>query len=138
MSKKLITLRKIADREYESVNESGNKVLIDMYDGEEKQHQSPMELLLSALAGCAAVDAVLMMKKKRREILDFKVEAEGERKDGVPSSYEAIHLRFILTSPDATPEEFGKVIKLAVEKYCSVAYSLNSTITYSTLVTTVT
>lgn len=134
MSKRSITLKMIADREYESANATGNKVAIDMYDGEEKQHQSPMELLLSALASCASVDAVLMMKKKRREIQEFKVEAEGLRNDGVPAFYKSIHLKFILTSPDATQAEFEKVIKLAVEKYCSVASSLNSDITYSSMV----
>lgn len=124
----------IADREYKSVNPTGNTVAIDMYDGKEKQHQSPMELLLSALAGCASVDAVLMMKKKRREIQAFEVEAEGERNDGIPAFYKSIHLKFKLTSPDATQEEFEKVIKLAVEKYCSVASSLKSEITYSSFV----
>lgn len=125
----------IADREYESVNASGNKVSIDMYDGEDKSHQSPMELLLSALASCASVDAVLMMKKKRRQVQDFKVEAEGERNDGIPAFYKSIHMKFILTSPDATQEEFEKVIHLAVEKYCSVASSLKSDISYSAIVT---
>jgi len=135
MAKRSIILKMIADHEYESVNATGNKVLIDMYDGENKNHQSPMELLLSALASCASVDAVLMMKKKRREIVDFQVEAEGDRNEGIPAFYNSIHLKFILTSPDATQEEFQKVIKLAVEKYCSVASSLKSEITYSSLVT---
>ena len=134
MSKRSISLNMIADREYVSANATGNKVHIDMYDGEEKKHQSPMELLLSALASCASVDAVLMMKKKRREIQEFKVEAEGDRNEGIPAFYKSIHLKFILTSPDATQKEFEKVIKLAVEKYCSVASSLKSEITYSSMV----
>jgi putative redox protein len=134
MAKKTITLKMIADHEYESVNASGNKVSIDMYNGEDKLHQSPMELLLSALASCAAVDAVLMMKKKKREISQFIVEAEGDRNDGIPASYKSIHLKFTLTSPDATVEEFQKVTKLAIEKYCSVASSLKSEISYSSMV----
>jgi putative redox protein len=134
MSKRSISLNMIADREYVSANATGNEVHIDMYDGEEKKHQSPMELLLSALASCASVDAVLMMKKKRREIQEFKVEAEGDRNEGIPAFYKSIHLKFILTSPDATQKEFEKVIKLAVEKYCSVASSLKSEITYSSMV----
>ena len=132
MAKRSIQLKMVADREYESVNETGNKVLIDMYDGEEKMNQSPMELLLSALAGCASVDAVLIMKKKRREITDFTVEAEGIRNDGIPAFYTSIHMKFTLVSPDATEDEFQKTIKLAVEKYCSVASSLKAEITYST------
>ncbi len=134
MAKRTITLTMMADREYESVNATGNKVSIDMYDGQDKNHQSPMELLLSALASCASVDAVLMMKKKRRTVLGFKVEAEGDRNDGIPAFYKSIHLRFTLISPDAMLEEFQKVIKLSVEKYCSVASSLKSEITYSSMV----
>jgi putative redox protein len=121
-----------SDHEYESVNATGNVVGIDMLSGEEKNHQAPMELLLSALAGCSAIDAVLMMKKKRRNILDFKIEATGERNDGIPAYYTSIHLKFSLISPDAKLEEFEKVVKLSVEKYCSVASSLRSQITYST------
>nr|MBI1231746.1 OsmC family peroxiredoxin [Cytophagales bacterium] len=132
MSKKSIVLKMKSDHEYESVNATGNKVGIDMYTGEEKNHQSPMELLLSALAGCSAIDAVLMMKKKRKEVADFQIEAVGERHEGIPAYYTAIHLTFKLASKDATPEEFNKVVTLAVEKYCSVASSLKPEITFST------
>jgi putative redox protein len=75
-----------------------------------------------------------MMKKKRRGIQNLKVEAEGDRNEGIPAYYKSIHLKFTLTSPDATVEEFQKVIKLAVEKYCSVVASLKSDITYSSMV----
>ncbi|WP_460539356.1 OsmC family protein [Echinicola sediminis] len=131
MAKRNVTVTMKADYEYEAVNPQGNKVNIDMYDPEKKQHQSPMDLVLSAVASCASVDAVLMMKKKRRTVEDFKVEAEGDRDEGIPAYYKAIHMKFILTSPDATEDEFAKVIKLAVEKYCSVSSSLKSEISYS-------
>lgn len=120
-----------ADLEYESRNPQGNLVNIDMYDPEHKHAQSPMDLLLSALGGCASVDAVLMMKKKRREIVDFFVEVEGIRNDGVPAFYTDIELKFVLVSPNATEDEFAKVVALSVEKYCSVASSLKSNITFT-------
>ncbi|MDX5339644.1 MAG: OsmC family protein [Cyclobacteriaceae bacterium] len=130
-NKRNVTVRMKADLEYESRNPQGNVVQIDMYDPEHKHAQSPMDLLLSALGGCASVDAVLMMKKKRREIVDFFVEAEGTRNDGVPAFYTDIALKFVLVSPDATEEEFAKVVALSVDKYCSVASSLKSTISYT-------
>ena len=129
-NKRNVTVRMKADLEYESRNPQGNLVNIDMYDPEHKHAQSPMDLLLSALGGCASVDAVLMMKKKRRELLDFFVEVEGLRNDGEPGYYTDITLHFILVSPDATAEEFEKVVALSVEKYCSVASSLKSNITF--------
>jgi putative redox protein len=126
-----VTVRMKSDLTYESTNPQGNRVDIDMQDPELKQAQSPMELLLSALGGCASVDAVLMMKKKRRELLDFFVEVEGVRNDGVPGYYTEIALHFVLVSPDATLEEFEKVVALSVEKYCSVASSLSSKINFT-------
>jgi len=131
MAKRNVTVRMRADHEYQAVNAQGNTVEIDMYDPDQKKAQSPMDLLLSALGSCASVDAVLMMKKKRKTVEEFYVEAEGIRNDGVPAFYTAIHLKFVLVSPDAKEEEFEKVVKLSVEKYCSVASSLKSTITYS-------
>ncbi|RAI91595.1 OsmC family protein [Algoriphagus yeomjeoni] len=131
MAKRNVTVRMKADHEYESVNPQGNVVQIDMYDPQDKKAQSPMDMLLSAVGSCASVDAVLMMKKKRKTVNDLIVEVEGIRNDGVPAFYTDIHLRFILTSPDAKEEEFAKVVALSVEKYCSVASSLKSTITFS-------
>ena len=126
-----VTVRMTSDLTYTAQNPQGHAIHIDMSDPEQKQAQSPMELLLSALGGCASVDAVLMMKKKRRELQDFFVEVEGVRNDGVPGYYTEIALHFVLVSPDATGEEFEKVVALSVEKYCSVASSLSSEITFS-------
>ena len=129
-NKRNVTVRMKADLEYEARNAQGNMVNIDMYDPEHKHAQSPMDLLLSALGGCASVDAVLMMRKKRREILDFFVNVEGVRNDGVPAFFTDIELTFVLISPNATEDEFAKVVALSVEKYCSVASSLKSRITF--------
>jgi putative redox protein len=72
-----------------------------------------------------------MMRKKRKTITDFYVEVEGNRNEGVPAFYTDIQLRFTLVSPDATTEEFIKVVSLSVEKYCSVVSSLKSKISFS-------
>jgi putative redox protein len=131
MSTRNVTVRMKSDYEYEASNLQGNIVNIDMYDAPNKKAQSPMDLLLSALGGCSAIDAVLMMKKKRKSIIDFFIEIEGTRNDGIPSYYTHIMLKFVLVSPDAKEEEFAKVVALSVDKYCSVASSLKSEITYT-------
>lgn len=130
-NKRNVTVRMKADLEYEARNAQGNMVNIDMYDPDHKHAQSPMDLLLSALGSCASVDAVLMMKKKRREILDFSVNVEGTRNEGVPAFFKEIELKFVIVSPNATEDEFAKVVALSVEKYCSVASSLKSKITFT-------
>lgn len=120
----------IEDEVYEAINENGNKLSIDMRNAEVKKAQSPPELLLSALSGCGAVDIVLMLKKRRKTITDFTIETNGERRTEHPRSFTAIHCKFILVSPDVTEDEFEKATALSLEKYCTVAASLNSKITH--------
>ena len=127
---KIITTM-LADEVYESVNENNNKVLIDMRKREIKEDQSPVELLLSALGGCGAVDIVVMLKKRKKTILHFDIVTEGTRQESTPHYFTKIHCHYVITSPDVEKEELHKVAGLSLEKYCSVAASLKSEITYS-------
>ncbi len=123
--------RMVSDEVYEAVNENGNRVTIDTRKVEERQNQSPTELLLSALAACGAVDIVLMLKKRKKAVQDLIIETRGTRREDAPRFFTDIHCHYILTSADATEEEFQKIAHLALEKYCSVASSLKSKVTFS-------
>lgn len=122
-----ITTNYISDFEYTSTNEAGHATRIDMREGD-KEHLGPMEMVLSALAGCVAVEVALMIKKRRKTLVDLKIVSEGNRRPTPPRSYTDIQLTFILTSPDASVEELTKVATLSLEKYCSVADSLKADI----------
>lgn len=126
-----IELNYKSDREFTTVNETGNTVEIDMLPNDEKQHQSPTQLLLSALATCAAVDIVLMVKKKRRTFIDLKGVAQGDRAENHPKGFIKIHLSYTITSPDLTEDEAVHIVNLATTKYCSVAASLSAEQTHS-------
>ncbi|MEQ9426146.1 MAG: OsmC family protein [Cyclobacteriaceae bacterium] len=112
------------DYEYEGVNASNNKVSIDMYDRDDKKALSPTEMLLTSVAACAMVDIALMLKKRRKTVIDFKADTSGERKEEHPRAFTDIHVKFIVTSPDVNEEELRKIIDLSVDKYCSVAATL--------------
>jgi putative redox protein len=126
-----IVTKMIGDEVYEAVTENGIPVTIDMRSLSVKQNQSPVELLLSSLSACGAVDIALMLKKRRKTIESFIIETEGTRRDEVPRSFTAIHCVYKITSPDINEEELYKTAKLSLEKYCSVAASLKSVITFS-------
>lgn len=126
-----IVTKMIDDEVYEAVTENGIPVTIDMRSLSVKQNQSPVELLLSSLSACGAVDIALMLKKRRKTLSSFIIETEGTRRDEVPRSFTAIHCTYKVTSPDISEEELYKTAKLSLEKYCSVAASLKSTITFS-------
>ena len=119
------------DREFSAVNETGNRVEIDMLPASEKKHHSPMQLLLSAVGACAALDIVEMIKKRRKTFVDLKGEVEGERREEHPQGFTKIHIKYIITSPDLTEEEAERIVDLATTKYCSVAASIGSEQTHS-------
>jgi putative redox protein len=127
---KIIT-KMIGDEVYEAITKDGIPVTIDMRALPEKQNQSPVELILSSLSACGAVDIVSMLKKRRKTIDSFTIETEGTRRNETPRSFTAIHCQYSIVSGDVTEEEFYKAAKLSLEKYCSVAASLNATITFS-------
>lgn len=131
-----IITRMLEDEVYEASNAAGHTVTMDMRAVELKQAQSPTELLLSSVAGCGAVDIVVILKKRKKTIQDFNIEITGVRRDETPRKFTSIHCKYIITSPDVTAEELDKAAALSLEKYCSVAASLNSEITYAVEVKT--
>ena len=117
-----------SDEEFYTVNSTQNRVEIDMYGPEKKQAQSPMELLLSGIIACAAVDIVSMIKKRRKLLNDLTGKASGQRRAEAPRAFTDIHIHYEINSPDLTDQEAEKIISLAVDKYCSVASSISSDI----------
>lgn len=126
-----IVTRMLGDEVYEGTSESGNTVRIDMRKVEERKGQSAPELLLSAVAGCGAVDIVVILKKRKKTITDFVIETTGIRREETPRKFIGIHCKYIITSPDVSEEELDKAAALSLEKYCTVAASLNCTVTHS-------
>ena len=53
-----ISMDYVNDNTFKVQNQSNNELLIDMCDPDKKNHLSPMELLLSAVTSCAAVEIV--------------------------------------------------------------------------------
>jgi len=121
----------LEDEVYEATNEHGHIVTIDMRKLEDRQQQNPVELLLSSISACGAVDVTLMLKKRRKTITHFQIDTIGTRREETPKSFTKIHCHYLITSPDVTTEELSKVAQLALEKYCSVAASLKAEITFS-------
>lgn len=91
----------------------------------------PMELVLAALGSCSAVDVVNILKKSRVAFDKVDVEVEGERVEGVPSPFKAIHLKFTVEGPAEEKPKAEKAVSLAVEKYCSVVEMLKGTVAIS-------
>ena len=84
----------------------------------------PMQLILSALGSCSAIDMVSVLKKQRQTVEQFKIVVEGEREqDTIPSLWKSIKVSFELHG-DIDKEKAVKAGALSIEKYCSVAETL--------------
>jgi putative redox protein len=126
-----VRTRMIGDEEFESSSETGLSVKIDMRSNDSRKQQNPPELLLSALAACAAVDIVSILTKRKKHVDTLDVVTTGTRRTDYPRAFTDIHCEFIVTSPDVNDDELLKATKLSLENYCTVAASLKSKITYS-------
>lgn len=119
----------------EAVNEQGNALQMDASPdiGGTNQGMRPMQLLLSAFGGCSSIDIINILKKQKQPLRDLKVTITGEReKDKVPSLFTDVHAHFRLFG-DLDADKVQKAVSLSVDKYCSVAKTLEKTakVTYT-------
>lgn len=87
----------------------------------------PMELILMGLGGCAAMDVLSILKKKRQNVTDCVIEIEGQRGDEYPKVFTEIHLHFIVTGYELKDRHVKQAIDLSADKYCSVSAMLDKT-----------
>jgi putative redox protein len=85
---------------------------------------TPMELLLIALGSCTAVDVISILKKKRQQVTDYRVEVSGVRREEPPHSYTRLDVKHIVRGRAVSAQAVARAIELSETKYCSVAATL--------------
>jgi putative redox protein len=85
---------------------------------------TPMELLLIALGSCTAVDVISILKKKRQQVTDYRVEVSGARREEHPHSYTRLDVKHIVRGHAVSEQAVARAIELSDTKYCSVAATL--------------
>ena len=123
------TVYHLTGKRFVGITPDGHRVLIDG-ESEHPTGMRPMQMLLNALGACAAYDIVAMLRKRRLEIQGYRIELVGERADGVPSPYTQIHARHIFEVPGLDEKTANRFVELAMNKYCSVAASLEAEIDF--------
>ncbi len=132
-----INLKRLdSDFNFQAINEDGNSVLIDGAPaiGGHNKGMRPMQLLLSALGGCSAIDIISILRKQKQELESIEIEVNGDREPvGVEgySLFKTIEVHFILKG-NVDKDKVERAVKLSMEKYCSVTKTLEPTakITY--------
>ncbi|MBC9928762.1 OsmC family protein [Chitinophaga qingshengii] len=122
-----IALQRVDDGfNMEAVDEGGHKVLMDssLENGGKNNGVRPMQMVIMGLGGCSAIDVLMILKKQRQEVKDFRIEIEAEReKEKEPALWETAHIIFHLTG-NIDADKAARAVELSMNKYCSVAETL--------------
>jgi putative redox protein len=78
----------------------------------------PMELILTGLAGCTAMDVISILKKKRQHVTDFRVTADAEQADEHPHVFTHIRIHYIVEGYNVDPQAVERAIELSETRYC--------------------
>lgn len=117
---------------FSGLTQSGHEFIMDASEeaGGENRGPRPTEMLLSAVVGCTGIDIISILEKMRHTPTDLKIEAKGERATSHPKRLTEIHIHYKFTG-DLPDDKVFRAVELSLNKYCSVAYSLNANVTGS-------
>jgi putative redox protein len=120
-----VILEQVGAAAFEATAGSGGVIVVDGAPeiGGEGRGMRPMEVLLSAVASCSAMDVVSILRKQREPLEHLRIEIEGTRKDAVPAPFTRMKLVFVARGA-VDPHKLERAVSLAVEKYCSVRATL--------------
>lgn len=107
----------------------GPAVILDSTEG--KSGPTPMQMMLMGVAGCTAIDIVLIMKKKRTDLRRFEILITGDQAEDYPQRFTRMHIEYLLHGKGIKPSAVEQAIRLSEEKYCSARASVNAEVTSS-------
>lgn len=116
----------------EGKNSDGNSVLLDASPkiGGKNKGMRPVELLGTSIAGCMSIDMLSILRKQRQDVNLFEIEVDIDRKDQTPSTLEKVNFTIFVNS-EVVLSKVEQAYDLSITKYCSVALSLDPTITFT-------
>ena len=100
---------------------AGKSVAIDFTpEGEAIDGYSPLELLLTSLAGCSSQVVVGLLKRMGQEVQDLTVRARGEKREIHPTVLTSAELEFEFRGGRVDGPSVEKAFALSEERFCPV------------------
>jgi putative redox protein len=122
-----VTLQRLDDAfHFEAKGQGGEVMQFDANAeiGGQGKGVRPMQALLMSVGGCSAIDIIMILKKQKQEISDFRIEIDGEREKGKePALWENAHIVYHLDG-NIDPAKAKRACELSMDKYCSVSKTL--------------
>jgi len=113
---------------FEGTTTTGHKLIVDASreGGGQDSGPKPIELVLSALAGCTAMDVLSILQKKREPMKGLEVYVEGERASEHPMVYKHATIVYRVYG-EVSKASVERAIELSNTKYCGVHAMLGKT-----------
>ncbi len=112
---------------------SGHTVTVNMLDdmapGTTGVGNSPMELLLVALAGCTGISVLSILRKRKQDITGYELRVHGTRASQHPKVFTTITVEHVFTGKMLEGKWIERAIALSEERYCGVEAMLGKTAT---------
>ena len=89
-------------------------------DDAEGNELSPVEMIVSALATCSAMDVIGIAVKKRQAVERYEVHAVGDQRDEFPQILTEVTVTHEVWGPDLSEAAIRRAIELSATKYCPV------------------
>ena len=108
---------------------SGHLVALDAGEhlGGLNSAPSPMELLLVGLAGCAGINVLMILNKRKQEVRGYEVRIRGEQASKHPQVFTWIEIEHIFSGQNLQPEIVQRAIDLTEERYCGASAMFGET-----------
>jgi putative redox protein len=115
------TVKWLQGKTFVGTDSTKHSVVLSTADAENGVGMKPADLLLVALASCAAVDVVEILAKKRTPIEALDIAVSGEQDSEPPWAYHHIHLDYHLRGAGLTRRSVDQAVRLSEQKYCCVS-----------------
>jgi putative redox protein len=124
-----VRIEQVGAAAFEATGESGGRATVDgpPESGGEGRGMRPMEMLLSALATCSALDVVKILRQQKEPLEHLSIDIEGVRADATPSPFLRMKIVFVAKGP-VDEKKLQRAVSLSVDKYCSVRATLGSAV----------
>ena len=119
-----INMKWIGGEQFLASDEAGHVVVTDPNG----QGFKPTKLLLVSLVGCAGVDVVRILEKKRQIPSAIEAQVSMQHDTEPPWCIERIDIEWVVRGRNLREKAVSDAIRLSEEKYCSVYASLTSEI----------
>lgn len=119
-----INVKWTGGQQFLAADEAGHVVVTDS----QGQGFKPPDLLLVSLVGCAGVDVVRILEKKRQKFSSIEAKIGKQNAPEPPWTIEKIEIEWLVRGSNLKEKAVEDAVRLSEDKYCSVTASLNSEI----------